>query len=145
MKVFLDTNVLLDALSEARPEHHSAATILQIVKKGHLTACVTTQSIIDASYVQTQSSKGSVEQFRESIRTLTAFLEVIQIEQMDLDAANNCHIPDYEDAAQIACALNHYCDAIITSDKAFSRYTDLPVFTPKAFCDIVFRRDPTPA
>lgn len=57
-----------------------------------------------------------------------------------LEAANHCQIPDYEDAAQIACALNHFCDAIITNDQAYSRYTSLPVYSPAAFCDALFGR-----
>lgn len=138
MKVFLDTNVLLDILSDVRQGHHDALTLLQVIKQRRLAACLTTQSIIDASYVQTQSSKGSVEQFREAIRTLSSFLEIISIDAFDLDAANHCRIPDYEDAAQIACALNHFCDAIITGDQAFSRYTTLPIYTPAAFCDVLF-------
>ena len=141
MKIFLDTNVLLDILSDTRPSHHDALTLLQVIKKRRLYACLTTQSIIDASYVQTQSAKGSVEQFREAIRRLTSFLEVISIERFDLDAANDCRIPDYEDAAQIACALNNGCDAIITGNQAFSRYTSLPVYTPAAFCDALFGDD----
>ena len=141
MKIFLDTNVLLDILSELRPSHHDALTLLQVIKKRRLYACLTTQSIIDASYVQTQSAKGSVEQFREAIRRLTSFLEVISIERFDLDAANDCRIPDYEDAAQIACALNNGCDAIITGDQAFSRYTSLPIYSPAAFCDALFGGD----
>lgn len=140
MKVFLDTNVLLDILSDLRPSHHDALTLLQVIKERRLSACLTTQSIIDASYVQTQSAKGSVEQFREAIRTLSSFLEVISIDGSDLDAANHCQIPDYEDAAQIACALNHFCDAIITNDQAYSRYTSLPVYSPAAFCDALFGR-----
>ena len=138
MKVFLDTNVLLDNLSDARPSHDDALSLLQVIKKRRLSACLTTQSIIDASYVQTQSAKGSVEQFREAIRTLCSFLEVIAIEHFDLDEANDCRIPDYEDAAQIACALDNFCDAIITGDQAFSRYTSLPIYTPTAFCDALF-------
>ncbi|NLZ19571.1 MAG: PIN domain-containing protein [Bacteroidales bacterium] len=138
MKVFLDTNVLLDILSDTRPSHADAVTILQVIKKGRLSACLTTQSIIDASYVRTQSAKGSVEQFREAIRTLSAILDVVSIERFDLDAANNCQIPDYEDAAQIACALNNGCDAIITGDRSFGRYTSLPVYSPAAFCNELF-------
>ena len=141
MKIFLDTNVLLDILSDARPCHDDALTLLQVIKQRRLYACLTTQSIIDASYVQTQSAKGSVEQFREAIRRLTSFLEVISIDGFDLDAANNCHIPDYEDAAQIACALNHFCDAIITGDQAFCQYTSLPVYSPVAFCNALFGDD----
>lgn len=138
MKIFLDTNVLLDILSEGRSGHHDALTILQVIKKGRLSACLTTQSIIDASYVLTKSANGSLELFREAIRTISSFLEVICIDQFDLEAANHCSIPDYEDAAQIACALNSFCDAIITNDQAFSRYTSLPIYSPAAFCDVLF-------
>ena len=138
MRIFIDTNVLIDLLSEDRPNHACASQILQVVKKGVLTASMTTQSIIDASYVQTEVAKGPVEAFREAIRSLSSFIDVISITREDIEAANNCHIPDYEDAAQVACALNSYCDAIITSDKKIRAYTSLPVYTPQEFNQELF-------
>jgi predicted nucleic acid-binding protein len=133
MKVFFDTNVVLDLLDEARPNHLSSAAILSVARRGLLKVCVSTQSIIDASYVQTQSSGVAVEQFRSAIRLLTSTAIITYIEKMDIDLATSCQIPDYEDAAQIACALDSSCDAIISNDSRIARHTSLPVYTPKAF------------
>lgn len=141
MKVFLDTNVLLDVLSDARPNHPYSTAILQVARQGRLTACVSTQSIIDASYVQTQSSGVSVEQFRAAVKLLTSFVTVSYIEKMDIELATGCQIPDYEDAAQISCALNSCCDAIITADEKIARHTSLPVYSPKEFYEMVFGQD----
>lgn len=138
MKVYLDTNVVLDLLSEARPNHLYSAAILSVARQGLLKVCVSTQSIIDASYVQTQSSGVPVEQFRSAIRQLTSTAIITYIEKIDIDLATSCEILDYEDAAQIACALNSCCDAIITNDSKIARHTSLPVYTPKAFYDEIF-------
>lgn len=57
MKLFLDTNVLLDILMDSRPSHLESAVILGLGEKGAAQIVITTQSIVDAVYVFTQKEK----------------------------------------------------------------------------------------
>lgn len=138
MKLFLDTNVLLDVLMENRPNHMDSATILRIVEKGVATAVITTQSIIDASYVYSQREKQSLKQFIKAIDTIMDIVEVEAITGKNITAAMRMPFNDFEDAAQIACSEMAGCDIIITSDHKFREYTFAPVYTPKSFCKEVF-------
>ena len=138
MKLFLDTNVLLDILMEKRPNHMDSATILRIVEKGVATAVLTTQSIIDASYVYSQREKQSLNQFIEAIDAIMGIVEVEAITEKNISAAMRMPFNDFEDAAQIACSEMAGCDIIITSDHKFKEYTFAPVYTPKSFCEEVF-------
>lgn len=138
MKLFLDTNVLLDILMDFRPNHDDAAAILKIVKKGVATAVLTTQSIIDASYVYSQRQKRSLNHFIEAIDAIMKIVEVEAITEKNISSAMRAPFNDFEDAAQIACSEMVGCDIIITSDRKFREYTFAPVYTPKSFCEEAF-------
>ena len=112
--------------------------ILQIVKNGVARAVLTTQSIIDASYVYSQREKQSLDLFIEAIGVIMGIVEVEAITEKNISSAIRSPFNDFEDAAQIACSEMAGCDIIITSDHKFTEYTLAPVYTPKSFCTEVF-------
>lgn len=140
MKAFLDTNALLDILMESRVEHEAALFLLQVIRSGDIAGCMTTQSIIDAAYVQTQRLKAPSAAFKQAVKTLTGIVEILAITQEDITSANASAIDDYEDAAQLACALRTGCDVIVSSDKKYQNYTDIPSFTPQQLVSLLLTR-----
>lgn len=140
MKAFLDTNVLLDILMESRAEHEAAIFLLQVIRSGDITGCLTTQSIIDAAYVQTQRLKAPSASFKHAIKTLSGIVDFLAITPEDINSANRSPVDDYEDAAQLSCALRSGCDVIITSDKKYSDYTDVETFTPQQLVNLLLTR-----
>lgn len=140
MKAFLDTNVLLDILMESRPGHEASLFILQVIRSGDIKGCLTTQSVIDAAYVQTQRLKAPAEAFKQAVRTLSGFVEILSIGPDDIVSAGNSRINDFEDAAQLACAMRSGCDVIVTSDKKYQAYTDIASFTPFELCSLLLTR-----
>lgn len=139
MTVFFDTNVLLDILDDTREHHEAALTLLQAAKKGVFRAHATTQSFLDAAYIQTQQRKCPVESFRASVTLLSGILSVESILACDLAKANHSPVTDYEDAAQLACAERIEVDYILTRDGKFSQYTQIPTYTPASFYARLFR------
>lgn len=140
MKAFLDTNVLMDILMDARTEHEASLFLLQVIRSGDISGCMTTQSVIDAVYVQTQRRKTPSLSFKHAIKTVSGIVEVLSITTEDIDAANESMIDDYEDAAQLACAIRSGCDVIVTSDKKYQEYTDIPSFTPQQLVSLLLTR-----
>ena len=139
MKVFFDTNVLLDLLIHSRPGHDSSKLLLQVAREGVLEGYLSTQSIIDAAYVQTQTNHSGLEGFKESIRIIASILKVVPIESQDITSANDSEMSDYEDAAQLSCAENNGCDILLTSDKRFQRYSTMPSYSPQELVKLLFR------
>lgn len=138
MKLFLDTNVLLDILMESRPANYDSSTILQMVENGAVEAVLTTQSIIDASYVYTQQPKNPLGSFKDSIKYILSTVTVSQIDENNIKSAIRDSNDDFEDAVQIDCAIDAGCDSIISSDRKMKEKSRVPVYTPKEFCDLVF-------
>ena len=138
MTVFFDTNVVLDILDDTRESHDKALSLLMAAKKGVFRAHATTQTFIDAAYIQTQQHKLPVDLFRASVSLLAGILSVESITADDLAKANKSSNPDYEDSAQMACAERIRSDYIITRDGKYKNYTHTPIFTPADFYDKLF-------
>ena len=140
-RVFIDTNALVDMMMPSRSGHPYAQRIFHVIATRRIRGFITTQSIIDASYILTQRNMASLEVFKRAVHAMHGTIEWLSIEPEDIDRAIRFDLPDFEDAAQLSCALNNGCDYIISSDRKYSRYTDLPVYTPAEFCDILFGQD----
>lgn len=139
MKVYFDTNVLLDILMESRTYHYESATLLNLAEKGIIQAVISTQSIIDAAYVFTQAQKSPLEGFKKSMRFILGILTVTSVSENNIKAALRSPMNDFEDAAQLDCSLDAECDCIISSDRKLKASSPGGIYSPKEFCDLLFR------
>ncbi len=139
MRLFLDTNVLMDFLVHDRPNSYYSTSIFEIVRSSPVEAWMTTQSIIDASYIVGRYKGYVLENFRKNIRDILGFVNIGGIGYFDLEyAINATEIDDIEDCAQAFFADYNNCDIIISGDKDFripNKMEPTPVMTPKAFLD----------
>ena len=140
MNAFFDTNYLLDVLVKTRPEHRFAEMILQVVRDGDIEGCITTQSIVDASYIYSQRLKETLSDFRKSVQVLSGIVKVVPILPDDIAMACKSGIADFEDAVQLSCAIRNGCDVIVTRDQKFKGFTDISTFTPSQLFDLLFSR-----
>ena len=136
-RVFLDTNVLLDTLlGNTRPAYVASRSILQAAKQGLLEVFITTQSIIDASYICSRIPDYNDNSFNNAVKELLSFANVDYINSFDLNRVLKARTGDFEDDAQFQHADFIECDALITSDKAFrnsKRETEMLFFSPEEF------------
>ena len=138
MKVYFDTNVLLDILMESRQNHVDSATILQVAAKGKIELVISAQSIIDASYVFSQKEKLPQEGFNDAIRYIVSVATIVAIDDYCIKCALRSDSSDFEDAAQVACASRAECDIVVSSDKKIKHFSSIPVYTPGEFCNLLF-------
>ena len=135
MKVFLDTNVLLDMLISSRANHLCSLRLLKLIRDRKISGVLTTQSIIDAAYVQTQRRKVTAQDFKTAMKLICSLVDVVSITSEDIDRVNASSIEDYEDAAQVSCALDCGCDVIVTRDSRIGRFTDLALYSPQGLIE----------
>lgn len=136
-RVFLDTNVLLDALlGNVRPAYVASTSILQAAKQGLLEVFITTQSIVDASYICSRIPDYNDDSFNNAVKELLSFANIGYISYFDLYRVLEARTGDFEDDAQFQHADSLGCDALITSDKVFrnsKRDTDMQFLSPEEF------------
>lgn len=139
MKVFLDTNVLLDIMTETRNNYIDSTSILRVADAGYIEAVISTQSILDAYYVAVDIAKTPLEVFKSSLNEILAAVDVVSIDRTNINAAIDSSNEDFEDAAQVACAEVAGCDFIISSDRKMKRDSSITVYTPGELCSIIFK------
>lgn len=139
MKVFLDTNVLLDIMTETRNNYIDSTSILRVADAGYIEAVISTQSILDAYYVAVDMAKTPLEVFKSSLNEILAAVDVVSIDRTNINAAIDSSNEDFEDAAQVACAEVAGCDFIISSDRKMKRNSSITVYTPGELCSIIFK------
>lgn len=137
MRVFLDTNILLDVLIPGRPSAKLSQTIFQLIRTTSTEGYLSTQSILDAAYLVSRCPGFDISSFRKSINTILKFVNVDGINYFSIsDAIKASEIDDIEDCAQAFFAEENNCDIIITNDSGFrlpSTIAHIQTMSPKDF------------
>ena len=132
MKIFLDTNILLDLVQD-RAEAEDVRRIIAISWENSWTRLyVSYLSVANIAYIL---RKGGIEAIKSCLSSICKLCEVLPANYSQLmTAIRSCDSPDFEDALQIMCAEEKGCDVIITSNIShFRPYTDIPVLYPAEF------------
>lgn len=136
IKVFLDTNVLIDILSaQERPSTYYAERIFQEIRDFRMEGVVTIQSIVDASYVF-RHDNASLDLFRDKILQIRNYVNVEPLDYFDLQEALFSGQSDFEDELQCCHADSAGCDYFITSDRKLKNRhtkTGMQICTPEEF------------
>jgi len=132
MKVFLDTNIVLDALMERIPWVDEASVIVQAIQSRQIAAYISATSLTDIAYLSFRISKDRNRSRLVLLNCLELF-EIITINQDLIEQALNLNGLDFEDDLQIISAISAECDPIITRDIHGFLHSPIPVFDPFAF------------
>ena len=134
MKVFLDTNILIDILERREPFFLQSANILELGFRRRLHLYATSLSFINGIYVSRKSI--GKETAIEKTKVLRKAIDVSPISSNEFDMALALNIKDVEDALQYCSALSAQCDVIVTRNKKdFPTNEKLPILTHQEFFD----------
>lgn len=142
MKVFLDTNVVMEFLTQ-RELYKTVRKIMRAAEVGLLTACVSTISLSTIVYLLglKLKEKGIHEpekrkQIRSLLLDLEEYITVVDLSQdKSKEALKDEDFKDIEDSFQYYCAVENGCDCIITiNTKDFpEKEKGLKVYDPESF------------
>ncbi|MGD8360703.1 MAG: PIN domain-containing protein [Gemmatimonadota bacterium] len=131
MKVFLDTNVILDVLANREPFVADSAAVLSLIEARALEGFTAAHSIPTLSYLL-KTEVGSVRA-REVLMDLFRVLEVVAVDQDRIFQALAMNWEDFEDAMQAACAAKGEVDYLLTRDREGFVGAHVPVLSPAEF------------
>ena len=131
MKVFLDTNVLVDYLNKREPFFADAAQVIDICKRNDITGVVSSLSVINTAYIMRKAY--TKDSLLLKISWLTNRFEVSPINRESIKKAIAFYPSDFEDAVQYFSAQQAEAGLIITRDADGFQQFDLPVMTPTEF------------
>ena len=130
MKVFLDTNILLDFVDN-REKREYAETIIELGRQGIIELYASYLSYANMGYIL---RKRKQEERYRMIRNARKIATVLPCDSAQLDDALANPVKDYEDMLQYQCALAAGCDLIVTNNKRdFFEFCQLPFLTSEEF------------
>ena len=117
VKVFVDTNVLMDYLVPSRENHLNAVDLFSLILTSTIEAAFSTQSVLDAAYIGKKYEDFSLNGFRHIMEMLLGRTNISYIDSLELHTALRDPNEDIEDNAQMAFAISQHCDVIVTYDR----------------------------
>ncbi|MDI6878248.1 MAG: PIN domain-containing protein [Desulfitobacteriaceae bacterium] len=137
MNVVIDTNVILDVLSQREPFVKHSTSVLMLAAKGKFSASMTANTVTDIYYI-TKKYLQSHEAVKDALLGLMDVLDIVDVTKTDCIKAFNLPVNDYEDALLAHCAKRIKADYIITRN--LKDFTNSPVnaIAPEEFLSRFF-------
>jgi predicted nucleic acid-binding protein len=112
MRIFLDTNIILDVLAKREPFYIDSAKVLTLVNENIVQGFISAITINNIYYILNRLKN------RETAKNFTTeilnYFEVIPLTKTILEHANRLDVNNFEDAIQYISAIDCQCDFFIT-------------------------------
>ncbi len=131
MKVFVDTNVVLDVLLDRKPFYWDAGRVWTLAEQGRIQGLVSVLSFPNAFYVIRRTS--GLQAARESLLVLRDSFTPIACDEQVIQQAIDAKFADFEDAIQFFSALRANAACIVTRNAQHFPVSELPVLSPAEF------------
>ena len=140
MRALIDTCVIIDALQNREPFSAQAQQIFYTVANKHAIGYISAKSVLDIYYL-THRSTHSDEDTRKILKTLLGLFDILDTTQLDCRQALSSDISDYEDAVMCETAKRCDVDCIVTRNQKDYVKSDVAVYSPKEFLEIMEKLD----
>lgn len=131
MKVFLDTNVILDFYDSNRGHYMPTAIVFDLAIKGEIQLAVCAQSFITAFYLLRKAY--DKDELYRSMKSLFKLCQITSVDEQIIERALLREGFDFEDTVQYFSSKTIDADIILTRDsKGFNEY-DIRHITAEEF------------
>ena len=131
MKVFIDTNIMLDVLVRRDPHLADSLRIWGLAESGKVSGFISAISLPNIYYIlrRHQSSRAA----RKAVGILRDIFHLVSLDAQIVNQATDSDIDDFEDAIQFFGALRAGAAYLITRNTRDFPSDDIPVQTPGEF------------
>lgn len=136
MKVFVDTNVLIDFVCQRNGFARDALILFDLAYKGKITVSISALSFINAYYVGMKYNVPS-NMLQSSLKAIMTVVEVAGLDKSILEKAFEMSVKDFEDAAQYLTAERCGSECIVTRNQKDFEYSRIPVLSPHELLGLV--------
>lgn len=135
MKLFLDTNILIDVIANRKPWVDEALVLLELAKQKKLTLIVTDFSFINLAYITRKLF--TQEELYALFSDLCLYVKVVEVGGMIIKKSFQKRWKDMEDCVQYLVAKREEADYLITRNEKDFSDSDIPVLSPSEFLDMI--------
>ncbi len=125
-KLFIDSDILLDLLTE-RNDYKAAAALFTMIERGEFQGFTSPIVLANVHYIM--SKYAGKERLLRNLNMIRKILSVISIDETVIDEALAAGERDFEDSIQFIAAYKHGIDIIITRNKRDYTGSRLPVLS----------------
>jgi predicted nucleic acid-binding protein len=130
-KVFIDTDIALDLLSERAPHYFPAAQLFTLADKGGLEIYVSSLSFSNLHYLL--SRLYSQAEARRILNTFRILVKVLAVDEKIIDLSLNSTFKDFEDAIQYHTAAENRIDILLTRNLKDYKAAKITVMTAEDY------------
>ena len=130
--VFIDTDVIVDFLTDRKPFSLESAKIFSLIDQKKIKGCVSSLSFSNLYYVLRKF--GTHKKVISSLQDLSDMVDILKVDSDIVKSALTSDFKDFEDSIQYFAAQEHKnVDCIITRNIKDYKDSSLPVMTPETF------------
>lgn len=135
MKLFLDTNVIVDLLENRKPWVQDVMVLFQLAVEKKVELFVSDLTIVNIAYITRKSYP--VDQLYDALVRLRKFVTIAGTGSTVINKAIDSRYNDFEDAVQYFAAKGENVDYIITRNAKDFSFSSIPVLSLGEFLDLI--------
>ena len=126
MRVYLDTNILIDFVCKREPFYEDAKSLFALGSIGQIEMVMSALSVVNAVYI---GKKYELPVVKKRIKSILPFVSVCNLQTNVVIKALDTEWKDYEDFVQCMSAVEVFADCIVTRNKKDFSNSSMPVYT----------------
>ena len=127
-RVFLDSDVILDLLTEREPHFEAVLDLFIGIQNKKILAYTSPVVIANVFYIMARHS--NKEKALRALIKIKALIKVLSCGDEEIELALSSDFTDFEDSIQYYTALNHKMDFILTRNVKDYKNANMNVITP---------------
>ncbi len=135
IRVFLDTNVLVDYLAHRSGFFEDSALIVSLAINNKVKLYVASMSFATASYLMAKHYRNDSAAIKLSISNFIRYCNVTVVDRSTIESSVASAFDDFEDGMQHACAMSCKADYIVTRNVSDFEGAVIPVLAPHDFLE----------
>ena len=130
-KVFVDTDIVIDLLSNRDPFYVYAAHLFSEADKGRIKICVSSLTFSNLNYIL--SRQYSTDQARKKLLKFKTLVTVLAVTDKVVELALSSDFKDFEDGLQYFTAIENTIKILLTRNLKDYKAAEITVMTAELF------------
>ncbi|RJP67076.1 MAG: PIN domain-containing protein [Ignavibacteriales bacterium] len=131
IKLFIDSDIILDLLAEREPHYVHAARLFTLIDQNKVIAYTSPLIFANLHYLLKKQTTNLLA--LKSLRKLKTLINILPIDERVIEQSLNSEFNDFEDAIQYFTAVNNGISLIITRNKIDYKRSKINVITAEEF------------
>ena len=132
MRIFIDTNVIIDLLAKREPFYVESQKIFSLSDTNQIELIISSLSLVNTYYIlndvmKIKDARLILGKFKVLVKSNDLSDKIIEL------ALNDINFKDFEDGVQYYSALESQCQLIVTRNLKDFKHSKIPVLSPKEY------------